>query len=460
MDYTKIPRKLIYKDRRWLEDFGIYNEHSINKAVVEKMKMYLGDFCEERHILTCLNNAYHICTMVLLEKDPVLRLNEYCKEAREYQHGIVDSATMSFVYYYLCLLPKGVGHHLKYFLKELRNRVQIVDERLLEGLPNLELPANEFAPRVIDESAVHDVEKSGFSWKVISDYYENEYLSRVIETLGKNIPEKLQLIEMFKTAIKNDYSDGSIYKEEKIEYLEKLRNEIAPDMEEIEHEVSPNDNDTSVLRARIAELEKEVGDLKNKLSEADHADIDEIFPDQSSQNKTSDIDVEKLSDALKKIEEQAQTIQEQKAEIARLNTLNEVIDKQLKRYQDEEASTETLDEKKKLEIDERIIFVSALLGVSLKPDVVNQTQLAKLIEKLTGDAWQSIRPRISSINSETQQVIDKTIKQFSEGTQSAAKNVYELINKAVKGATRENKGYQCKQAMENINQTYHLSIKM
>lgn len=222
--------------------------------------------------------------------------------------------------------------------------------------------------------------------------------------------------------------------------------------------VKKNAQRTYLNYGNITDSEQSNKKVENNNSEnASHFEK----PVQAVSSKDSNNNVEhQLSEAIQKIEEQAQIIQEQGAEIKRLNTLNEVIDKQLKRYQDEEAQTEDLDEKKKLEIDERIIFVSALLGVSLKPDVINQTQLAKLIEKLTGDTWQSIRPRISSINSETQQVIDKTIKQFSEGTQSAAKNVYELINKAVKGATRENKGYQCKQAMENINQTYQLGIKM
>lgn len=217
---------------------------------------------------------------------------------------------------------------------------------------------------------------------------------------------------------------------------------------------------------RIAQLEEENTKLRDELHQLKEYVKDYITFDDDNEiayikdfGVDNDKNTQKIQSEIKKdVEEKGK--EELEAEIKRLKVLLEATDNQLKRYQEEDALTEDIDEAQKLVIDERIIFVSALLGVSLKPDVVNQKQLAKLIEKLTGDTAKSIRPRISSLNSETQKVNGHKIDKFSESTQIAAKNVYELINKAVRGATRENKGYQCKQAMENINQTYQLGIKM
>ena len=217
---------------------------------------------------------------------------------------------------------------------------------------------------------------------------------------------------------------------------------------------------------RIAQLEEENTKLRDELHQLKEYVKDYITFDHDNEiayikdfGVDNDKNTQKIQSEIKKdVEEKGK--EELEAEIKRLKVLLEATDNQLKRYQEEDALTEDIDEAQKLVIDERIIFVSALLGVSLKPDVVNQKQLAKLIEKLTGDTAKSIRPRISSLNSETQKVNDHKIDKFSESTQIAAKNVYELINKAVRGATRENKGYQCKQAMEIINQTYQLGIKM
>jgi len=149
-----------------------------------------------------------------------------------------------------------------------------------------------------------------------------------------------------------------------------------------------------------------------------------------------------------------------KAENEHLQVMNEALQKQNDRYESMAAPDVDLNEEEKLQIDERIIFFSSLLGCSLKSEVVVQTKFAELIQKMTGDDKESIRTRIVAMNTEIQKVDDGKVGKFSDGTLEAARNVYDLINKAVKGMTRAVKPYQCKQAMENINQTFHLGIKM
>ena len=357
----------------------------------------------------------------------------------------MQAVTMSIVYIYIEHFPKGWRDACKSFSDKLKDTINGMYIKGVDGSRQFEslVPAQARQTVCADafrtlhrgtdidfELSVNDFWYSGY----VKNADEHMFQKQIDETVKKAIDE---IPVPYSEVIGTTLHIGTIPKKE-YDALNKAKGKGEP-------------LSIANLQERIAVLEKENAKLKSKPAlQADSVNDNENLKDIKQQ----------LTDAQKTIDEQIKTIQEQGAEIDRLNTLNEVIDKQLKRFQDEETTIENLDKNKKLEIDERIIFVSALLGVSLKPDVVNQTQLAKLIEKLTGDTCQSVRPRISSINSETQQVIDKTRKQFSEGTQSAAKNVYELINKAVKGATRENKGYQCKQAMENINQTYQLGIKM
>lgn len=261
MDYSLIPRALIYKDRLWLEDFGVYKGNTVNKAIVGELKKFLAQYADERMILECLNNTYHICTMALLEYDPVLRINSYIKESSEKYHGMLSQPTLVLVFYYICMLPKGVGSHLEEFLLELEKHIP--NSLFIKNLPETELRADEFSPRVIDDTAINDVQRTGFSWKLITDYYSNEYLGRIIETLGKNDSEKLELIKMFRTAIDIDYSEG-IYKEERNQFLEGLRNEIIFHgsqtnsdfiVEEDNFEIESLRNENSKLKERIKHLE-------------------------------------------------------------------------------------------------------------------------------------------------------------------------------------------------------------
>lgn len=94
MDYTKVPRILIYKDRSSLEDFGVYEPQSFNATLFNALMSlddlkprYKGAFQE---ILRLFNDAYFFLTQVFLEKNPIERYATYCNMAgvlsREYDY--------------------------------------------------------------------------------------------------------------------------------------------------------------------------------------------------------------------------------------------------------------------------------------------------------------------------------------------------------------------------------------
>lgn len=206
----------------------------------------------------------------------------------------------------------------------------------------------------------------------------------------------------------------------------------------IDGTMNSNTHDADDKDKMIAELRKDKEDLKK---EAENAELRK----QIDQQGVEDINLE---------------LEKLKAENEHLQVMNEALQKQNERYESMAAPDVDLNEEEKLQIDERIIFFSSLLGCSLKSKVVVQTKFAELIQKMTGDDKESIRTRIVAMNTEIQKVDDGKVGKFSDGTLEAARNVYDLIDKAVKGMTRAVKPYQCKQAMENINQTFHLGIKM
>lgn len=85
MDYTKVPRILIYKDRSSLEDFGVYEPQSFNATLFNALMSlddlkprYKGAFQE---ILRLFNDAYYFLTQVFLEKNPIERYATYCNMA-------------------------------------------------------------------------------------------------------------------------------------------------------------------------------------------------------------------------------------------------------------------------------------------------------------------------------------------------------------------------------------------
>ena len=79
MDYTKVPRGLIYKERTNLNDFGVDKPGTINHHLFSQMRrmtlLRCGDAKEIA--LRCFNNAYYICTLIQLDEFPDLSVDKY-----------------------------------------------------------------------------------------------------------------------------------------------------------------------------------------------------------------------------------------------------------------------------------------------------------------------------------------------------------------------------------------------
>lgn len=81
MDYTKVPRALIYEDRTNLTDLGVKEEGTFNNYIFTQMRkltlLRCGDAKEIA--LRCFNNAYYICTLIQMEEFPDLCMDKYEK---------------------------------------------------------------------------------------------------------------------------------------------------------------------------------------------------------------------------------------------------------------------------------------------------------------------------------------------------------------------------------------------
>ena len=82
MDYIKIPRSLIYKERKNLNDFGVNTPGTINNQLFSHLQElpFMYDNGAKDLALQCFNNAYYICTVIMLDEFPGLQIAEYEKE--------------------------------------------------------------------------------------------------------------------------------------------------------------------------------------------------------------------------------------------------------------------------------------------------------------------------------------------------------------------------------------------
>jgi len=106
MDYTQVPRSLIYKDRTDLKDYGVKDDGTMNNFLFTQMRKLTLLRCgnAKEIALQCFNNAYFICTLIQLDEFPDLSMDKYEKILLKVKipfSGDVYQASMALVCVFL-----------------------------------------------------------------------------------------------------------------------------------------------------------------------------------------------------------------------------------------------------------------------------------------------------------------------------------------------------------------------
>lgn len=305
MDYTKIPRSLIYEDLNDLIYFEVKTPVTINAELFFILKKELLRYTTEakKYALECFNNAYYICTLVLLEEYPELF-------ARKYQNNVLIKTQGERPDYDICAASMGLAYHLlsrcddpKCSNKDLLDNIylsfktgeftslqarntffNIVDKY---DVSQYSVPSSLFAPRKIIRAVAHATEKDLVHGKeyiyerscLLNDIRREDYL---LENIIKRLKEELHKI----------YDDYEYDENEKIfcrelttEDYENFNNAVTPIIEAINYYENcisfnhigldtpiPNNKEfqlpksESMVNADSSEQSKETDEQKEKLS--------------------------------------------------------------------------------------------------------------------------------------------------------------------------------------------------
>ena len=446
MDYTKVPRELIYKDRNDLKEFGVQIQESMNYLLFMRLKQQalMGASGAREIALRCYNNAYYVCTLILLEANdfPELRISDYVNKILEIEkdNKNIDEVCLASMAMACLLLArydsnkygkdsevwKAINYRCTHYQWYNSSATGIFHSMLFgDYIFTLPLSTTEFAPRDIVE-AIGDVNTSALAlgFKYICERLAgitnkqtaslgadlaiarlNDELQEIYKNNGYNPNAQTftpEMEEIFRYDIdgKNLFFQSVKLREEALEYIidhHPAKNDVAPQSSEpstptksapmVEQaEASQQTLANATLQERIKVLNQEITHLQTKVSEAQ----------QESEN-------------LKSAKES-------------LETKHQELLHQLE-------PDEELDNGMKLGIDERVIFISTALGLTLDKGDTNQTQLAKFISIYSGDDWRSIRSRIVNINKELAQERETPGDGLSQGTKDAVKNVKDWLGK-------------------------------
>ena len=374
MDYTDFPRELMYKEKASLQDFGVSNEMTIEHIFYEgllKRPSINNCFRKRETILRIFNNAYYLCTLILMDEDPRLTI-DYYREIAENTERTIDwvnhfaPMTMALVYLEMkgCRQECACGvrifdeflekdiyeHYLNWDTKGASEGKADFYELAGNDYPQIvNLPSDfpSFPPRPITIKSINEVfDNNGYSHSLrhFTHDYDMERIAEIFRFLGRRTKEEK---EALRDALKWDI-ECFCDEERKYRFLAQLD---GMDFSSAEHAVEQGMEarysrallEMSFLEKKVHQLEKEIIQLKLKAQNAE-----DMLP-------TSEYH-ENMRDELSSVKEELESLQNS-----------------LEIYKEQELSS-----------NEFIILFSNLFGVDLAPESINQSAFAKFLQALSG----------------------------------------------------------------------------
>ena len=216
MDYTKVPRELIYSDRKFSSDFRLGDRETLNGQLSLLMRRFLfielGRNDYQAIIIHIMNEAYYPTTMLLKDDNADDMFNEYVKSVLKespYPEDITNifrRLVLALSYIYLerasmdSLKVRTVRRHLRNHAFEFI----YLNSEIVE-FPH---PApSEFKMRKLTEELVSNV-----NWKDVTNNYRTERVKEILDYLGDSKTEKrLLIIAIYRQMISSDYLSSVPY---------------------------------------------------------------------------------------------------------------------------------------------------------------------------------------------------------------------------------------------------------
>lgn len=313
MENTKVPRPLIYRERRSLDEF--IDHCPLNETLVDNMSKvyYLKKNFKER-ALKCMNTAYYICTLMLKEKHPEWSFDTYCDLAfcGNKDSKVNQAVTLSLVSVYINGLCEEqmkrlqkLKNQLDEFMLSIINYIEMgnpflddcyyidILKLLISNLTSYSVDENEFAFRVIDKEAVRDVmAMTSFNWVKFVDYFREIRVRELVDNYGSTEDEKHNMVDILRQAANGFYTSGYGKYEEVDILLKRIDDEI--------HLQYNKETNQPLLKVKIANEESEesihdqaqIEELKTTLSKKDELLEEVKLANAQQQKQINELDAE------------------------------------------------------------------------------------------------------------------------------------------------------------------------
>lgn len=212
MDITSLPRELLFKNRKELEEFGIHIKENLNSIIFRKIAFIILESNEwsysKKDYIDMFNDAHYFCILVNLDKDPAGHIRDIIEAVfKNYKRKTTDfdiykKIVLTIARAYLSTAFKNESGiiPIKKYLNDKTFYVHGLFNKVEKGV---KISIDEFKPRLITSDVV-----SGLSWPEITENFKLKNVHFCVQQLGVSNEEKLEIVKII---YKSLYLSDSIY---------------------------------------------------------------------------------------------------------------------------------------------------------------------------------------------------------------------------------------------------------
>lgn len=202
MEIFQIPRILIYEDRCQLSDYEVEDNRSINHLLYNFLNQ---EYCSIRDKTSLFNDAYYICTLILMDDSPHKHFDDFSEIAAGTgdDKDIHKDAVLCMVFKYLTSIVSSQDAKLRQLTDTMELELNFSALLELHEFDHIQLPDSTFAPRKITKELLQNI-----NLKELTKDYSIEVVLQLTTLLARSIVDKMIILDAVIKSAENEVDSG------------------------------------------------------------------------------------------------------------------------------------------------------------------------------------------------------------------------------------------------------------
>lgn len=257
MDIFQIPRNLLFENRSRIAEFEVRDERSLDFHVANLLR---SEFLIRDGFLGLFNDAYYICTLVMLDASPDLHIREYYRIASgatlhpvRYSPQRRARMVLCMVYTYIKCIASASDAKYRRFRESLSQVADI--DYAVRKFDNLDdyIPDSVFSPRRLTKELLE-----GADWKTLTNGFLPEETLKIQNLLGRNVSERMMVFDAILREVQKLWGRSS-NQYRKVRELKEMKKRLSDPRYSFRDDKEEHETDTQITE-RVDVISEKIGE--------------------------------------------------------------------------------------------------------------------------------------------------------------------------------------------------------